>query len=393
MEAQSAPPPFYSRSLSGASSPAPASSSASPHPTATSSPVPSPASSPFALHRAGLREARRALDARLQAEGGGAAALGAQEWAAWARCRQLGVPLAAAPGSVAVAAVAFAAASAARRAPHSAAARALLESRASLAATAGLLVFNHQTSPASALSERCYVHALAGASEAGAEMRAAYRAAAGDNAFLGAAESVARAQEGLPPRPAAGAGGAPPSMTTTATPARYPRTDFADRLQAVMQFAPAPTPTRGLPAVLPRPAAQAQPGPRAQALETSNDGYADERELQRGFDEAPAPLGAAAVSVAPASRRSTSGATRKEAAPRWSVDFGEEDESLSPEASAARAAAAARDAAVATAAAVAAARDTEPSWAARARRRDALFSGGRGSGGGAGGGAGGGDLA
>jgi hypothetical protein len=329
---------------------------------ATRSPVED--ASPFARHRAGVREAKRALNARLQGEGGAAPSLGAEEWAAWARCRQLGVPLAAAPGSAAIAALAFAVATAVGRA-QTAAARAVLDSRASLAATAGLLVFNYQTGSSSALSERCYVHALAGNSEAGASMRAAYRAAAGDNAFIAAAEGVARAQNGQFLR-AAAAGDAAPATA----PARYPRTDFADRLQAVMQFAPAPEPTRGPAAARPRPSATASPALAMPADEGASFGL-DEQQAQS--PRAPPPP------QEQLQRRRPGAARAAEATPRWSaIAFGDEDDALQADAAAASAAASA------AAAAAAAARDPEPSWAARARRREQLFEGGRGGGGGGG---------
>jgi len=323
--------------------------------------------SPFSRYRAGLHEAKRALNERLQsdAESGssaGAAALGAEEWAAWLRCRQVGVPLAAAPGSAALAALAFSVATAVGRAPG-AAARAVLDSRASLAASAGLLVFNHQTGLAAPLSERCYVHALAGNSEAGAAMRAAYRAAAGDDDFIAAAEGFARALDGLPPKRAGVATGAAAGAGAGASgqQSRYPRTDFSDRLHAVMQYAPAPTPAsaRGQSAVLRSTAAEARLAAQQHAapLEDSRD---NER---RGFDDVPAPQ-----TIAAATPRQSTAAGRVATAPRWVIDFGDEAGDLD----------ASGRAAPAAASSVATSHDPEPSWAARARRREQLFVGGRG---------------
>jgi len=321
--------------------------------------------SPFSRYRAGLHEAKRALNERLQsdAESGssaGAAALGAEEWAAWLRCRQVGVPLAAAPGSAALAALAFSVATAVGRAPG-AAARAVLDSRASLAASAGLLVFNHQTGLAAPLSERCYVHALAGNSEAGAAMRAAYRAAAGDDDFIAAAEGFARALDGLPPKRAGVATGAAAGAGAGASgqQSRYPRTDFSDRLHAVMQYAPAPTPAsaRGQSAVLRSTAAEARLAAQQHAapLEDSRN---DER---RGFDDVPAPI----ASVTP---RQPAAAGRATTAPRWVVEFG--DEAGNFDASGRASPSAASPASTS--------HNPEPSWAARARRREQLFVGGRG---------------
>jgi hypothetical protein len=351
--------------------------------------------SPYARHRAGVREAKRALNERLHSgdpfasSGGsntpnasapgslpvsvGAAALGAEEWSAWSRCRQVGVPLAAAPGSAALAALAFAVATAVGRAPG-AAARAVLDTRASLALSAGLLVFNHQTGPTAPLSERCYVHVLAGNSEAGAAMRAAYRAAAGDDDFVAAAEGFARALDGLPPKRAGAAAGASVSTGSGASASsgsgaqsRYPRTDFSDRLHAVMQYAPMPTsaPARGGAAALqvrsPAHAEQAAHG------EESAFGRDDER---RGFDDLPAPQAVQPAVASIGLRRQQAASAQAGTAPRWVIEFGDESTSTDD----------ARGSAAPAVATLSATHDPEPSWVARARRREQLFAGGRGGG-------------
>jgi hypothetical protein len=255
------------------------------------------------------------------------------------------------------------------RAPG-AAARAVLDTRASLALSAGLLVFNHQTGPAAPL----YVHVLAGNSEAGAAMRAAYRAAAGDDDFVAAAEGFARALDGLPPKRAGAAAGASASagLSASASPgsgaqSRYPRTDFSDRLHAVMQYAPMPTsaPARGGAAALqvrsPAHAEQAAPG------EDSAFGRDDER---RGFDDSPALQAAQPAAASIGQRRQRAASAQAATAPRWVVEFGNESTSTDD----------ARGSAAPAVASLPATHDPEPSWAARARRREQLFAGGRGDG-------------
>ena len=252
----------------------------------TSSATSAPAATPFQRHRAGLRDAKRVLNGLLAAEGGGAAHLPDSEWMDWKRCEQLDVPLAAAPLSLAVSGTAFAGVTAlATRLPE-ALSSSVLSSRGSLAMIAGLMHFRVNTSPASSLSEPCYLHVLAGPSKAGADMRRAYRTQQlpGAAPFADAADAAAAAASASP-------------------------MGFEQRLSAVLPFIP--------------PASSSAPARRAAAA--ASDGDASFEAFN--FDASPAPEPKAADSALPVWSGSGSGQRFRVRPPapahEWQLDYGD----------------------------------------------------------------------
>jgi hypothetical protein len=147
---------------------------------------------PSVLHKAAIREARKALESRIESTEGGLHALFRSdgELYEYRRCRQLDVPLAAAPRSLGVGAVTWAAITAVSKLPF-AGLPGLLNSRASLSLSGGLLYFNAITAPSSSLSEICYLFALSSDSPAGSLLRSTYGTHAGRNDFYKRAESLA----------------------------------------------------------------------------------------------------------------------------------------------------------------------------------------------------------
>ena len=165
----------------------------------TTSPTLSSTSPPSVLHKAAIREARRALESRIESTEGGLPALFQKEedLYEYRRCRQLRVPLAAAPRSLGASVVTWAAISAAAKLPFQGMAG-LLNSRMSLSLSGGLLYFNASTAGNSSLSEVCYLFALSSDSQAGRLLRSTYGTHAGlNNDFYKKAEALAQATSAL----------------------------------------------------------------------------------------------------------------------------------------------------------------------------------------------------
>jgi hypothetical protein len=161
--------------------------------TSTSSSSSSSSLSPFALHKAAMRESRRAFESIIESEGKKLSELleTEEELYEFRRCRQLRVPLAATPRSIGVAAATWAAISAASHLPFSTLST-LISSRASLSLSSGLLYFNAMTAPNSSLSEICYLFAFSGNTKAGQILRSSYNNVAGNqkNDFITIAEEL-----------------------------------------------------------------------------------------------------------------------------------------------------------------------------------------------------------
>jgi len=335
----------------------------------------------IARHRGGMRAAKEVLDAHF-AEGARHAAdapqpgapppgalLPPEELLAFSRCLQFQVPMAAAPASALTATLAAAAVTAAARAPALAF---LAQSRASLAASAGLLHFQWAIQPSNTLAELCYVHTMAGPGRTPAQMRQAYRRAGGSEAFAAAADGIARSAEGGGAggdgdgARAGGAGGAGGAG------AGYRRVDFADRVEALMQFIPGTGVARGeagrWPQSAPRPPAQLRRERPPPAPETPDD---DRFSFARDEPEPEPEPGAPARALAPAAAAAAAASSRRavprsSAPPKWDLDFGYDDEPAPDEGPRGRAAPAPARAPT----------GDETSFDARRRRREELWDAG-----------------
>lgn len=160
---------------------------------------PTLSSPPSVLHKAAIREARRALESRIESTEGGLPALFQKEedLYEYRRCRQLRVPLAAAPRSLGASVATWAAITAAAKLPFQGMAG-LINSRLSLSLSGGLLYFNAATAGNSSLSEVCYLFALSSDSQAGRLLRSTYGTHAGlNNDFYKKAEALAQTTSAL----------------------------------------------------------------------------------------------------------------------------------------------------------------------------------------------------